>query len=77
VPNLTTILARSATLRPSPPHPSRAADIDLLFEPPVSHIRLLDWSALETLVDIGYRSALERIDQWQGATHPGATALPR
>ncbi|MHC4785340.1 MAG: cyclic nucleotide-binding and patatin-like phospholipase domain-containing protein [Planctomycetota bacterium] len=69
VPNLTTILARSATLRPSPPQPPRAADIDLLFEPPVSHIRLLDWSALETLVDIGYRSALERLDQWQGGTH--------
>jgi predicted acylesterase/phospholipase RssA/CRP-like cAMP-binding protein len=63
VPNLTTILARSATLRPSPPAPPRATDIDLLFEPPVSHIRLLDWSALETLVDIGYRSALERLDE--------------
>jgi predicted acylesterase/phospholipase RssA len=68
VPNLTTILARSATLRPSPLQPPRAADTDLLFEPPVSHIRLLDWSALETLVDIGYRSALERIDEWQGST---------
>jgi len=68
VPNLTTILARSATLRPSPPQPPRTADIDLLFEPPVSHIRLLDWSALETLVDIGYRSALQRLEQWQGGT---------
>jgi predicted acylesterase/phospholipase RssA len=68
VPNLTTILARSATLRPSPPQPPRAADIDLLFEPPVSHIRLLDWSALETLVDIGYRSTLERLEQYQNSS---------
>ncbi|MHC4220117.1 MAG: patatin-like phospholipase family protein, partial [Planctomycetota bacterium] len=63
VPNLTTILARSATLRPSSPQSPRPADVDLLFEPPVSHVRLLDWSALETLVDIGYRSALERLEE--------------
>jgi predicted acylesterase/phospholipase RssA/CRP-like cAMP-binding protein len=68
VPNLTTILARSATLRPSPPQPPRAADIDVLFEPPVSHIRLLDWSALETLVDIGYRSTLQRLEQYQNSS---------
>jgi predicted acylesterase/phospholipase RssA/CRP-like cAMP-binding protein len=63
VPGLRTILARSATLQRPPRDVAEAPDIDLLFEPPVAGFRLLDWSALETLVEIGYRSALERLEQ--------------
>jgi NTE family protein len=60
VPNLATILARSATLRPAAP---QSPDADLLFEPPVSHVKLLDWGALDELVEIGYRYALRRLEE--------------
>jgi predicted acylesterase/phospholipase RssA len=63
VPNLTTILARSATLRPGAARPPSSGDADVLFEPPVSHVKLLDWHALDELVEIGYRDALERLEE--------------
>jgi predicted acylesterase/phospholipase RssA/CRP-like cAMP-binding protein len=72
VPGLVSILMRTATL---PPKRIGASDAvaDLTFLPPVSGYRLLDWHAFDQLVEIGYHSARETLDQWNGSSALTAT----
>ena len=55
------------------PHfPDAVADAQFVRRP-----RKLSRAALETLADIGYRSALERLEVWLGGTHSEAAESGR
>ena len=43
----------------------RHGGADLVFEPPNEGHKLLDWRSFDTLVEIGYRSAVAAIERWQ------------
>jgi predicted acylesterase/phospholipase RssA len=49
---------------------------DLLLQPPLASIDLLDWQAFDRVVEIGYRHALESIEQYRAriATASAAAA---
>jgi hypothetical protein len=40
------------------------AEADLYIRPPVERFDLLDWKALERIVEVGYRSAATRLTEW-------------
>jgi NTE family protein/lysophospholipid hydrolase len=65
-PKLFSILMRSALV--SSTHKSEEAkrDADLYLTPPVDRFRLLEFSALDEIVDIGYQYAKEKIQEWKG-----------
>lgn len=67
VPSLASILVRTATLPPSDNAGAGGGQADLVIMPPLTPFRLLDWRAVDQLVEIGYRSALERLEQWERA----------
>jgi predicted acylesterase/phospholipase RssA/CRP-like cAMP-binding protein len=64
VPNIASILMRTASLQKISAE-ERNQSADLIFEPPVAGYKLLDWRSLDTLEEIGYRSAVAAIDAWQ------------
>jgi hypothetical protein len=35
----------------------------MVFRPPTGHIDLLDWKALDQMIEVGYRHAMDKIDQ--------------
>ena len=37
--------------------------LDLLLQPPLGSLSLLDWKAYERAIDIGYRSTMETLEQ--------------
>jgi predicted acylesterase/phospholipase RssA/CRP-like cAMP-binding protein len=65
IPTLTAVLTRAASI----PRAAMEADPrrrpDLLLEPPVAGFRLLQWSAIDQLVEIGYRHAAKLLADWQ------------
>jgi predicted acylesterase/phospholipase RssA len=64
VPMILNILTRSASLRNVTHETGPDFCPDLLIEPAVEGFRLLDWRAIATLVDIGYRSAVAALERW-------------
>jgi hypothetical protein len=64
------ILTRAASLRNVTHETGPEFSPDLLIEPPVEGFRLLDWRAIATLVDIGYRSARAALEVWDRNPRP-------
>jgi NTE family protein/lysophospholipid hydrolase len=50
--------------------------IALRIEPPVDGYRLLDFGAIDPIVDAGYRFALEHVDEWKRLLLPDAERRP-
>jgi NTE family protein len=44
--------------------------VDLLIEPPLGEINMLDWKAFHHTVDAGYRHAMEILEQKKGVLFP-------
>jgi hypothetical protein len=59
------ILMRAATIGASSTSKRNQSEADLYLHPPVDAFTGFDWSAMERLIDIGYRHAYERIAAWQ------------
>jgi predicted acylesterase/phospholipase RssA len=70
VPSILNILTRAASLRNVTHETGPEFSPDLLIEPPVEGFRLLDWRAIATLVDIGYRSARAALEVWDRNPRP-------
>ena len=51
------------------------ADADLYIRPPVEGFDLLDWKAIDRIVELGYRTACARLTEWT-APAPPAARLP-
>jgi predicted acylesterase/phospholipase RssA/CRP-like cAMP-binding protein len=50
------------------------ADADVYIHPPVEGFDLLDWKAIDRIVDLGYRAASDRLSEWMA--RPAADAPP-
>jgi NTE family protein len=68
VPSIVSVLMRVVSLPQLATDAQVRTSVDLLFEPPVARYRMLDWSAVDQLVDIGYRSAVATLEEWQQRT---------
>ncbi|MEO8559398.1 MAG: patatin-like phospholipase family protein [Rhodospirillales bacterium] len=62
-PSIVRILLRSALVSSDAASAMHRAAADLVFRPPTSQIDLLDWKALDQMIEVGYRHALEKIDK--------------
>lgn len=71
IPTIASILTRVATIPRVAVESDPRNQPDLLLEPPVAGFKLLQWSAIDALVEIGYRHALERLEQWERAGDAG------
>jgi len=68
MPNIFGILSRAVTVNGIYHLESVKQGIDLYLHLPVEQFELGDWRSLDTIVDIGYQSAREKIARW-AATH--------
>jgi NTE family protein/lysophospholipid hydrolase len=64
-PGLAEVVLRGAMLASINRENAVARSADFLFVPPVEHFGLMEFTALDKIVDAGYRYALERIAEWQ------------
>lgn len=63
VPGMATTIMRTVTLQSA--RAEFRPGIDLVIEPPCVEFKLLDWSAIDRIVDTGYRAARPQIERWQ------------
>lgn len=71
IPTIASIITRAVTIPRAAIEADPRRQPDLLLEPPVAGFRLLQWSAIDALAEIGYRHACERLEQW--LSHHSAT----
>jgi len=64
VPGMLRVLMRAAETANVPSAQGHEEAADFVFDPPVEGYGLLDFHAYETLVEIGYRHAMERLEAW-------------
>lgn len=72
LPSIYKILLRSTML--SSEMERIRADADLYVRPPVERFDLLEWKSFDRIVDLGYRTACERLTEW--ARSGGVPARP-
>lgn len=60
-PSIVRILLRSALVSSDASSAMHRSAADLVFRPPTGHIDLLDWKALDQMIDVGYRHAMDKI----------------
>lgn len=60
-PSIVRILLRSALVSSDASSAMHRSAADLVFRPPTGHIDLLDWKALDQMIEVGYRHAMEKI----------------
>jgi NTE family protein len=70
-PNIVTLLIAAATASSAAQGLDFHARADLLIEPALSEINMLDWKAFNHVVEAGYRCTLEVLEQHKGALFPG------
>lgn len=75
VPTIGTLLMRTVSLQGINSGLRGRAGADLLFEPPPEGHKLLDWVALDSIVETGYRTAIPVIERWL-AQERTRTTLP-
>ena len=67
VPSIMDVLMRTASLQSVASREKGFADADLVIEPPNAGFKLLDWSAIDRIVESGYRCAVPAIEKWQAS----------
>lgn len=65
VPGIGSILMQTAWLSQATAGATVRKTVDVFFEPPVANFKLRDWHALDQLIELGYRHALEKIAAWK------------
>jgi NTE family protein/lysophospholipid hydrolase len=76
-PNILDVLMGSTMLSSAGRARRVISDADLCFEPPIEDFGMLEFTALEELVDIGHRHAAERIASWlEERPHPWLSDSP-
>jgi NTE family protein len=65
-PNILQILWRAGMVNSAAATAGQRGQTDLLLQPPLAEIDLLDWKSFERAIDIGYRHACERLAQDHG-----------
>ncbi|HVN72278.1 MAG TPA: cyclic nucleotide-binding and patatin-like phospholipase domain-containing protein [Desulfomonilia bacterium] len=65
-PNIFDVLMRTAVLSSVSQRNQMVKDVDLYLRPPVHGYKLLDFNALDDLIEIGYRHTKEKLKGWSG-----------
>jgi len=65
-PNILTVLMAAGTISSAAQVRSMRSMVDLLIEPRLSRVSMLDWKAFDTVVEAGYRTTLQALEE-QGA----------
>ncbi|HMN45180.1 MAG TPA: patatin-like phospholipase family protein [Povalibacter sp.] len=63
--NILQILWRAGMINSAGNRAARHEISDLLLQPPLEQIDMLNWRAFERAVDVGYRHAQQRLSEWQ------------
>lgn len=63
VPNIATLLLRTVSLPVLESGEKGREAADLVFRPPVARYRLLEWDAMDELIEIGYRTAVSVLEE--------------
>jgi NTE family protein len=66
VPPIVDILVRAGTVSSDAQSQTLRRSVDLLFSPPLENIDILDWQVFDRAIEIGYRHAIEVLDQAEG-----------
>jgi predicted acylesterase/phospholipase RssA/CRP-like cAMP-binding protein len=77
IPTIASILTRAVTIPRATIEADPRRQPDLLLEPPVAGFRLLQWTAIDALVEIGYRHACEKLEQWGRGQPPARSESTR
>lgn len=64
IPGIIDVLLRTTETGAVVAAKSQEQSADIVLHPPVSNFALLDFSALDQLIDAGYRYTLDQMDQW-------------
>jgi NTE family protein len=63
IPPIIDLLVRAATINSDALARTVRAQANILFQPPLEAVNLLDWRACDRAIDIGYRHAVERLER--------------
>ena len=63
IPPIVDILVRAATIGSDALARTVRAQARILFQPPLESVNLLDWQACDRAIDIGYRHAIDKLEQ--------------
>jgi NTE family protein len=63
IPPIVDLLVRAATINSDALARTVRARASILFQPPLETVNLLDWQACDRAIDIGYRHAIEKLEQ--------------
>lgn len=63
IPPIVDILVRAATINSDALARTVRAQARILFQPPLETVNLLDWQACDRAIDIGYRHAIDKLEQ--------------
>ena len=77
MPNIFGILSRAVTVNGLYHVESVKQSVDLYLHLPVERFELGDWRSLDTIVDIGYRAAREKVARWVAAQASPLSPEPR
>jgi predicted acylesterase/phospholipase RssA len=80
-PSLVEVALRAAMLASINRENAVSRDADFLFQPPLERFGMMEFTALDAIVDAGYRHAMTRITDWQRSGRlarivPAPTPLP-
>ncbi len=65
MPNIFSILTRATMLNTLSKTETIKRQTDLYIHPPTEKIGIFDWKSIDRTVEIGYRCAVERLEEWQ------------
>lgn len=65
VPGIASTIMRTVTLQQFTAGNRARPGVDLVIEPSCVSYKLLDWSAIDRIMDTGYRAAVPMIERWQ------------
>ena len=72
IPPIADILVRAATVNGDSRAKAMRAQADMLFEPPLDNVDLLDWRACDRTIEAGYRYAIETLEHCDKSTLRGS-----
>jgi NTE family protein len=66
-PNIVTILVAAGNVSSEAQLRAMRSHVDLLIQPPLKEVGMLNWEAFDIAVEAGYRSALEALEKGRDA----------
>jgi NTE family protein len=77
VPPIVDILVRAGTVSSDVQSQTNRKSVDLLFDPPLENIDILDWHAFDRAIEIGYRHAMSVLEKTGDDVFWPLTGAPR